>query len=81
MNQFKVYCRICPGQHLANNALFINIATILWGANISAVKDKAGKLIAIMGSLSVKHPLVPKCNITLRFSKAMAVIAQFKELL
>jgi len=30
---------------MANQALFINIATILWAANISAVKDEAGKTI------------------------------------
>ena len=30
---------------MANNALFINIATILWAADISAVKDEAGKPI------------------------------------
>ena len=28
---------------MANNALFINITTILWAADISAVKDEAGQ--------------------------------------
>ena len=45
MGLFNVYHRICPGRHLANNELFINIATILWAADISAVKDEAGKPI------------------------------------
>jgi len=30
---------------MANNALFIDIATLLWAANIFAVKDKAGNPI------------------------------------
>ena len=30
---------------MANNALFINIASILWAADIVAVKDQAGKPI------------------------------------
>jgi len=30
---------------MANDALFINIATVLWAANISARKDEAGKPI------------------------------------
>ena len=36
---------MCPGRHLVNNELFINIATILWAADISAVKDEVGKPI------------------------------------
>ena len=35
--------RICVGRHMANNALFIDIATLLWAANISALKDEQGK--------------------------------------
>ena len=30
---------------MANNSIFINIATILWAANVAAVKDKADKPI------------------------------------
>ena len=37
--------RICVGRHMANNAIFINVATILWAANITALKDEAGKPI------------------------------------
>lgn len=37
--------RICVGQHMANSALFINIASILWAVNISPVKDEVGKPI------------------------------------
>ena len=41
----EVSLRICSGRHMANNALFIDIASLLWGTNISAVKDEAGKPI------------------------------------
>ena len=37
--------RICVGRHMANNSLFIDIATLLWAASISAVKDEAGNPI------------------------------------
>ena len=30
---------------MANNSVFINIATILWAVNIAALKDEAGKPI------------------------------------
>ena len=30
---------------MANNSVFINIATILWAANVVALKDEAGKPI------------------------------------
>ena len=45
LNVFRSDNRICVGRHLANDALFINIATVLWAANISARKDEAGNPI------------------------------------
>ena len=30
---------------MANNSVFINIAMILWAANVTALKDEAGKPI------------------------------------
>ena len=44
---------------MANNALFIDIATLLWAANISALKDDEGKPIipdtldAVSGGLAM----------------------------
>ena len=37
-----MHYRICLGRQMANTSLFINIASILWAANISAIKDEAG---------------------------------------
>jgi hypothetical protein len=34
--------RICPGLHIANQALFINIASLLWATSIEPAYDKAG---------------------------------------
>jgi cytochrome P450 len=39
--------RICAGRHLADNALFINIATLLWGMNFKRKKDASGNLIPL----------------------------------
>jgi cytochrome P450 len=35
--------RICVGNHLANNTLFINTARILWAAKIECARDENGK--------------------------------------
>ena len=35
--------RICVGKHLANDALFIHTAKILWTANLECVKDENGR--------------------------------------
>ncbi|GAA6032480.1 hypothetical protein JCM8097_004781 [Rhodosporidiobolus ruineniae] len=39
--------RICPGMHLAENSVFINIARMLWAFNITAATDAAGKKIPV----------------------------------
>jgi len=44
---------------MANDSLFINIAMILWAADISAVKDEAGK------------PIVPNTRETVNSGLAM----------
>lgn len=35
--------RVCPGQHVANRSLFINLALMFWAFNISAPKEGEGK--------------------------------------
>jgi cytochrome P450 len=39
--------RECPGRHVANNSLFINIAIVLWAMKIERKKDPSGQLIAL----------------------------------
>lgn len=49
--------RICVGRHVANNSLFLNIASILWTFNINPVKDAAGVPI-VPGEESLNQGLV-----------------------
>jgi cytochrome P450 len=37
--------RICVGRHVANNSLFIIMATILWTMRLEGGKDSNGKLL------------------------------------
>ena len=37
--------RICPGKDCANQALYINITTMLWAFDIGKAKDADGHLI------------------------------------
>ena len=62
--------RICVGKHLANESLFISIATALWAANFERVRDEDGKEVPIDTEtfvdtgmvLYVNHPyLRPEC--------------------
>uniref|UniRef100_A0A0W0FZK7 Putative cytochrome P450 n=1 Tax=Moniliophthora roreri TaxID=221103 RepID=A0A0W0FZK7_MONRR len=80
--------RICPGRHVANASLFINIACLLWAANISPEKDAQGQ--PIMPDLSdassvndgiVVRPLPFKCSVTARFPEATEVLDYTKEML
>ncbi|KAJ7471423.1 cytochrome P450 [Mycena galericulata] len=39
--------RVCPGQYLGSNSIYINIARILWGFNISKARDENGNEIDV----------------------------------
>ena len=39
--------RICPGLHVAEKSLFINIARTLWGFDIQLAKDEDGNVIPV----------------------------------
>ena len=39
--------RLCVGRHLADNSLFINIATLLWAMKIERKKDASGRLLPL----------------------------------
>ncbi|KAL0573579.1 hypothetical protein V5O48_008375 [Marasmius crinis-equi] len=75
--------RICPGRYVANSFLFVNIASILWAANISPEKDVQGKCIppdtsdaaALNDGIFLK-PRPFKCCITPRFPEAKEVLEQ-----
>ncbi|BGP40833.1 hypothetical protein JCM10450v2_004836 [Rhodotorula kratochvilovae] len=70
--------RICPGMHLAENSIFINIARILWGFSIAKARDASGKEIDVDindftdGFNSMPRPF--QCAITPRSAQHKAVI-------
>jgi len=59
--------RICPGLHVAEQSLFVNIARLLWGFNIEHARKENGEIIPVdfttnglsPGFLSIPKPF--KC--------------------
>jgi len=39
--------RICPGRHMADNTLFINIAVLLWATKFERKKDSSGRFVPL----------------------------------
>jgi cytochrome P450 len=39
--------RSCVGRHVANNSLFITIATVLWAANLERIRDENGEEVPL----------------------------------
>jgi cytochrome P450 len=71
--------RICPGVHVAERSLYINIVRVLWGFNISKKKGPNGELIEpetemVRGFLSV--PKRFECEIRPRSAKHAQVIRE-----
>ncbi|OBT82019.1 hypothetical protein VE02_09813 [Pseudogymnoascus sp. 03VT05] len=69
--------RICPGIHVAEKSLYINIVRTLWGFNLRKKTGKDGKWIEpdmrmVRGFLSVPNPF--KCEITPRSAKHAEVM-------
>lgn len=45
IDEFYLHTRMCIGKDVANQALFIDIATLLWAFDIEKAIDKDGKII------------------------------------
>ncbi|KAF8509756.1 cytochrome P450 [Hysterangium stoloniferum] len=61
--------RICPGRHLADNTIFIAIASILKAFNITPAEDTNGNPIPIKEAFTsglATHPETFQCQITAR---------------
>ncbi|KAI0269698.1 cytochrome P450 [Russula aff. rugulosa BPL654] len=77
--------RICVGRHMADNALFINIAILLWAMKIERMKDASGRFLPldvdgwVDGGLIV-HPVPFEVKFTPRFPDAPAMLGQEREL-
>ena len=75
--------RVCPGVHVAERSLYINMVRTLWGFNISKAIGSDGKVIEpdtamIRGFLSVPTPF--PCQITPRTARHAEIMREdFKE--
>jgi cytochrome P450 len=69
--------RACPGVHVAERSLYINISRVLWGFNISKKKSPEGISIEptqamVRGFMSVPEPF--ECDITPRSERHAMII-------
>ncbi|KAK7006163.1 cytochrome P450 [Favolaschia claudopus] len=75
--------RVCPGQYLASNSVYINIARILWGFNLGKARDEKGQEIEVDtlaytdGFNSVPQPF--PISITPRSPAHLAIIERENE--
>ncbi|KAI9462874.1 cytochrome P450 [Lactarius psammicola] len=77
--------RACVGKHLANESLFIYIATALWAATFERVRDEDGKEALIdtetfVDTGMVFKPLPYECKITPRFAEVPSILSAEEEL-
>ncbi|KAH9066399.1 cytochrome P450 [Lactarius vividus] len=78
--------RACVGKHVANDSLFISIATVLWSANLERVRDQTGKEVTpdtetYVDTGMVFPPLTYWFDVTPRFPEARSILAEESELL
>ncbi|TFK67279.1 cytochrome P450 [Pluteus cervinus] len=78
--------RLCVGMNVAVQFQFINIATLLWAANIEPAYDQDGQIITPTNSPAgwvdegaVVRPAPFRCNIVPRFSGAEAILSRARE--
>jgi hypothetical protein len=70
--------RICPGMHLAEKSLYLNISRILWGFNIRKRRvdgkevDSNDKMVP--GWMTIPQPF--ECDITIRSPKHAQLIEE-----
>lgn len=74
--------RACPGVHVAERSLFINMARVLWGFDISKAKGPDGEVIEpttkmVPGFLTVPEPF--ECSIRPRSGKHAEVMRRVFE--
>jgi len=74
--------RFCPGRHLAQNSIFMNICTLLATFEISKAIGLNGETIeprVEYGTTVIRHPLPFKCSIKPRSKAASQLILQALE--
>ncbi|KAH8982276.1 cytochrome P450 [Lactarius akahatsu] len=78
--------RACVGKHLANDSLFIYMATVLWAATLERARDQDGNEVPLdtdgfVDTGTIVKPAPYECKITPRFPEAVSILAAEKELL
>ncbi|KAI0292197.1 cytochrome P450 [Multifurca ochricompacta] len=76
--------RACVGKHVANESLFIYMATILWAAKLERVRDQHGyevplDMVAFVDTGMVFKPVPYSCQITPRFPEVPSILEEEKE--
>jgi hypothetical protein len=71
--------RICPGIHVAEKSLFLNIARVLWAFNITKKVDEDGVVIEpneamVPGWMTIPQPF--DCTISPRSEKKAQLITE-----
>ncbi|KAI9444594.1 cytochrome P450 [Lactarius indigo] len=78
--------RACVGKHMANESLFIYIATTLWAVTLERACDKDGNEVhlevdAFVDTGMTLKPVPYECRVTPRFSEVASILAAEEELL
>ncbi|KAI9454069.1 cytochrome P450 [Lactarius psammicola] len=78
--------RACVGKHIANDSLFIYIATTLWAASLERARDQDGNEVpldtdAFVDTGTVLKPAPYECKVTARFPEVVSILAAEEELL
>ncbi|KAH9040505.1 cytochrome P450 [Lactarius pseudohatsudake] len=78
--------RACVGKHIANESLFIYIATALWALTLERVRDEDGNEVpldvdAFVDTGITIRPGPYECKITPRFGEVVSILAAEEELL
>jgi hypothetical protein len=63
---------VCPGVHVAERSLFINIARVLWGFSLTKKMGEDGKVVEVTEKMAPGFFSVPEnfeCNIKPRDRK------------
>ncbi|VDC01482.1 unnamed protein product [Peniophora sp. CBMAI 1063] len=72
--------RVCVGKHVANNSLFIEIATCLWAFSFTNVDGQTIDVNAFRDEGVVVHPEPFQLDIKPRFPEALALLSEECEL-
>ncbi|KAI0256928.1 cytochrome P450 [Lactifluus subvellereus] len=78
--------RTCVGKHVANDSLFLTMATVLWAGNLERVRDQSGEEVPLDTETFVDtgmffRPRPYGCRITPRFPEVLSILADEREML